>query len=139
MESVPASDQPAVLTTTVIRDALRDCYHPELSLNLVDLGAIGDISIAHDSSAPGAGIPGVPQRHRVHISLVPPPAAHDATNTQIAAIIRNRLSAFEQISATEVSILDTPEWTPDRISPEARTRIAAARSTPHHGLVQIQK
>lgn len=137
MEPVPVVAQPAALTPAVIREALRDCYHPELSLNLVDLGAIEDITLAPDPSAPGAGIPGVPQRHRVRIALTPPPAAHDATNSQIAAIMRNRLAAFEQISATEVVLLETPAWTPDRIVPEACAHIAAARSTSQHGLVKI--
>jgi len=137
MEPVPVAAQPAALTPAAIRDALRDCYHPELSLNLVDLGAIADITLTPDSSAPGAGIPGVPQRHRVRIALTSPPTAHEATNSQIAAIIRNRLAAFEQIGAADVVLLETPAWTPDRIAPEARPRIAAARSTPQHGLVQI--
>jgi len=139
MEPVPIAAQPAALTSTVIDDALRDCYHPELSLNLVDLGAIEDVAIAPDPSAPGSGIPGVPPRHRVRIALVAPPAAHEATNMQIAAIIRNRLAAFEAISTTDVVFIDVPAWTPQRIAPEARARIASAKSVPQHGLVQIQR
>jgi metal-sulfur cluster biosynthetic enzyme len=139
MEPVAITAQPASLTATAVRDALRDCYHPELSLNLVDLGVIAEIALAPDPTAPGAGIPGVPQRYRVRIVLTPPPAAHDATNIQITAIVCNRLAAFENISGTEVALAETPAWTPDRIAPEARARIAAARSTSQHGLVQIQK
>ena len=132
------SAQPAVLTDAVIRNALRDCYHPELSLSLIDLGAVEDISLASDPSAPGAGIPGVPQRCCVHIALVPPPIANDATNSQIIAIIRNRLAAFEQVNATEVVLLESPVWSPDRIAPEARSRIASAASASRHGLIQIR-
>ncbi|HEY5057086.1 MAG TPA: DUF59 domain-containing protein [Acidobacteriaceae bacterium] len=131
--------QPAALTEAAIHLALRDCYHPELSLDLVDLGAVENISLTPDDTAPGTGISGVPQRYRVCIRLAPPPAADEATNSQIAAIIRNRLAAFEAVSATEVLLLDEPRWTPDRVSPEARTQIAARNASTKHGLVQIQK
>ena len=138
MEPVPAFAQPAALTNSAIRDALRDCYHPELSLSLIDLGAVEDITLSPDSSAPGAGIPGVPQRYRARIVLVPPPTANETTNSQIVAILRNRLSAFEQISTTEITLLESPSWTPDRMTPEARARAASAVSTSKHGLVQIR-
>lgn len=138
MEQVALSAQSANLSEAAIRDALRDCYHPELSLSLVDLGAVETISLATDPSAPGANISGVPQRCRVRIALVPPPAANDATNSQIAAIVRNRLAAFEQISATEVILLTSPVWSPNRIAPEARSHIDSAASATRHGLVQIR-
>ena len=139
MEQVPIAAQPATLTVAVIREALRDCYHPELSLNLVDLGAIEEIALPADPSAPGAGIPGVLQRHRVSIAITPPPTAHEATNSQIAAIIRNRLAGFEAVSATDVVFLDHPAWTPDRIALQARAHIASPKPAHPHGLVQIRK
>lgn len=139
MEAVPGAKQPPVLIEASIREALRDCYHPELSLSLIDLGAVEEIALEPDPAAPGCGIPGVPQRYRVRIALVPPPTANEAANAQIAAIVRNRLAAFETVSATEIALLDEPRWTPDRVAPEARTRARSAPSTPKHGLIQIQK
>ncbi|HXE09474.1 MAG TPA: hypothetical protein VN612_16340 [Acidobacteriaceae bacterium] len=127
-----------VLTEALIVAALRDCYHPELGENLVDLGTVENIALAPDPSAPGAGIRGVPQRQRVCIALVPPPAANEATNSQIAAIIRNRLAAFETISATEVALLDQPRWAPDRMTSEARTRATQQIAASKHGLIQIK-
>jgi len=118
--------------------ALRDCYHPELGENLVDLGTVENIALASDPAAPGAGIPGVPQRQRVLIHLVPPPVANDATNSQIAAIVRNRLAAFENISATEVVLLDQPPWAPGRMTHEARTRATRTIAATKHGLIQIK-
>jgi metal-sulfur cluster biosynthetic enzyme len=135
---VPASAQPAALTERQVLTALRDCYHPELGENLVDLGAVENITLASDPAAPGAGIPGVPERRRVHIALVPPPTANEPTNSQIAAIIRNRLAAFETVSATEVVLLDEPRWSPDRIAPEARTRATQQTAAAKHGLIQIK-
>jgi metal-sulfur cluster biosynthetic enzyme len=130
--------QLAALTEADALTALRDCYHPELGENLVDLGAVETITLAPDPTAPGAGIPGVPQRQRLRIDLVPLPTANEVTNSQIAAIVRNRLTAFETISSTEVVLLDEPRWTPDRIAPEARTRATQKTAATKHGLIQIK-
>ena len=132
------STQPATLSEAGILAALRDCYHPELGDNLVDLGAVESIALAPDPAAPGAGIPGVPHRQRVRIDLVPPPTANEATNAQIAAIVRNRLAAFETVSSTEVVLLDQPRWTPERITSETRARISQQTAATKHGLIQIK-
>jgi metal-sulfur cluster biosynthetic enzyme len=113
---------PTTLTEADIRDALRDCYDPEVPCNIVDLGLVYAVAIAPDPDAPGTGIPGVSPRHRVHISLTltsPGCPAH----TQIIAQIEGRLSAFQTISRTEVALVWQPAWTPQRISPEGRKRL----------------
>jgi metal-sulfur cluster biosynthetic enzyme len=131
--------RPQQLAESNILDALRDCYDPAFALNIVDLGLIQSISIAPDPTAPGSGIPGVPSRHRVSISLIlaDPSAAADSP---IPALIQNRLAAFETISRTEVEILQQPTWTPDRISPEGRIRLAAHLNSrkPADALIQIK-
>jgi metal-sulfur cluster biosynthetic enzyme len=107
------------LTEAAIRAALRDCYDPEVPCNIVDLGLVYQVDVAPDPDAPGAGIAGVPPRHRVHIDLTltsPGCPAH----TQIVAQIENRLAAFETVSKTEVALVWQPAWTPQRISPEGR-------------------
>jgi metal-sulfur cluster biosynthetic enzyme len=107
------------LTEVDVRAALRDCYDPEVPCNIVDLGLVYQVAIAPDPDAPGAGIAGVPQRHRVRIDLTltsPGCPAH----TQIVAQIENRLAAFETVSKTEVALVWQPAWTPQRISPEGR-------------------
>jgi metal-sulfur cluster biosynthetic enzyme len=119
---MPQSPQPVPLTEAAIRAALRDCYEPEVILNIVDLGLIERISLAPDHAAPGSGIPGVPLRHHVRIELILTTPAEDSP---LPAQIQNRLAAFETISHTQVDILSHPTWTPQRISPEGRTRFAA--------------
>jgi metal-sulfur cluster biosynthetic enzyme len=119
--SVPAS-APTALTEAAVLAALRDCYSPELSLNIVDLGLVHSISIASDPDAPGAGIPGVPPRHRVSIALTLAQIA-DPEDTALIAQIQNRLAAFETVSRTEVTLLREPAWNPGRITPEGRARL----------------
>jgi len=142
---VSAVVHPAILTQAAVLAALRDCYHPALALNLVDLGAVHSIALAPDPAAPGAGIAGVPARHRVQIALALPPqqdaAADEATTAQLIAQIVNRLAAFETVSRTDVTILAEPAWTPDRITPEGRVLLAARAAEltqKENGLVQIK-
>jgi metal-sulfur cluster biosynthetic enzyme len=127
------------LTEADILAALRDCYDPALTLNVVDLGLIQSIAIAPDAEAPGSGIRGVPSRHRVSVSLI---LTDDdtAAASALPALIQNRLAAFETISRTEVEIRSQPIWTPDRISPEGRIRLAAHLNSrkPSHELIQIK-
>jgi metal-sulfur cluster biosynthetic enzyme len=129
-----------MLTEATIREALRDCYDPEVPCNIVDLGLVYSIAIAPDPEAPGAGIPGVPPRHRVHIdlTLTTPQDPDTPTATQLIAQIQNRLSAFETISRTEVALVWQPLWTPDRISPEGRQRLAVQQPAKQPQLVQIK-
>ena len=110
------------ITETTIREALRDCYDPEVPLNIVDLGLVYAIAVAPDPDAPGANIPGVPPRHRVHIDLTLT-SRNCPAHTQIIAQIENRLFAFQNISKTDVSLVWQPPWTPHRISPEGRQRL----------------
>lgn len=127
------------LTQADILAALRDCYDPEVSCNIVDLGLVHSIAIAPDPDAPGAGIPGVPPRHRVRIALTLT-SPGDSAEQQIVAQIEGRLAAFETISRIHVEVVDEPRWTPDRISPEARKRLrlAVASNQPSNALIQIQ-
>jgi metal-sulfur cluster biosynthetic enzyme len=122
VEAMNSITNAATLTEDEIRAALRDCYDPEVPCNIVDLGLVYGIAVELDRDAPGAGIPGVPARHRVSISLTlttPGCPAH----TQIIAQIENRLAAFETVSKTEVELVWQPAWTPQRISPEGRKRL----------------
>ena len=55
-----------MLSEQDIREALRACYDTHnpygQPVNIVDLGLVEVIELSPDLDAPGAGIPGVPQR-----------------------------------------------------------------------------
>jgi len=108
-----------MLTPDDIRAALRDCYDPDIPLNIVDLGLIDHIEVARDDQAPGANIPGVPTRHHIAITLTP--TTQDEIKTaQLTAQIQNRLAGLESISHTTITLTETPLWTPQRISHAGR-------------------
>lgn len=123
-----------MLTEDDILDALRDCYDPALPCNIVDLGLIQKIVITTDPEAPGAGIPGVPRKHRIRIELILTSPTEDAA-AQLSAQIANRLAGIEQVSHTAVAILDSPSWTPTRITPAGRRTL---RLDGNPNLVQIR-
>jgi len=123
-----------MLTESDILQALRDCYDPVLPCNIVDLGIIRSITITHDAEAPGAGIPGVPQRHTIKIEITPTQTDESAT-AQLTAQISNRLAGLESISHTKITLLDTPIWSPLNITPAGRKTLGLD-GNPH--LIQIR-
>ena len=108
-----------MLTESDILSALRDCYDPVLPCNIVDLGLIRSITITPDLQAPGANIPGVPQKHNIHIDLTPT-QTDEAANAQLQAQIINRLAGLETISQTAITLLSNPTWSPLNITPAGR-------------------
>lgn len=123
-----------MLTEAHVQEALRDCYDPDLPCNLVDLGLILSIAVDRDPDAPGVGIPGVPPKSRISITLILTNPS-EATQAQVTAQIRNRLAGLETVSRTSITVLPEPLWNPGRISPAGR-RLLGLDGNPH--LVQIR-
>ncbi len=107
------SEQPTVTTqvdagATVqpedVIEVLRQCYDPEIPVNIVDLGLIYDIAIK-------------PERVDVKMTLTAlgcPMAADVMTD------VRDHLLTLPGISDASVDIVYEPVWTPERMSEEAR-------------------
>jgi metal-sulfur cluster biosynthetic enzyme len=108
-----------MLTEADILLALRNCYDPVFPCNIVDLGLIRSIKITRDEEAPGANIPGVPQKHRIEIELTPT-QTDEAANSQLKAQIENRLAGLETISQAIITLLEKPAWSPQQITPTGR-------------------
>jgi metal-sulfur cluster biosynthetic enzyme len=123
-----------MLTESDILEALRDCFDPALPCNIVDLGLVRAVTVDPDAEAPGSGIPGVPQKHRIHIDLnLTNPS--EETAAQLTAQIQNRLAGLEEAGKTTVAILSEPTWSPLQITPTGR-RILGLDGNPT--LVQIR-
>ena len=86
------------MTEDTVREALKDCFDPEVPCNIVDLGLVYRVGVEVDREAPGAGIPGVPVKHKVGIELTLTSKGCPA-HTQIIAQIEGRLSAKVQMQA----------------------------------------
>ncbi len=123
-----------MLTDSQLREALRDCYDPDLPCNIVDLGLVLATTITPDPHAPGTGIPGVPPKSRVEVDLILTNPTEIA-ESQLSAQIANRLAGLETVSHTTVNVLPEPQWSPQRISPAGR-KLLGLDGNPN--LVQIR-
>jgi metal-sulfur cluster biosynthetic enzyme len=106
-----------MLTETEIETALRDCYDPEVKLNLVDLGLIYKIEIAADPDS----TPRWPrQRVKITMTLTTPQCPASGL---IFEQVHNRLAGIPDISKVEVDLVWEPKWTPHRISDSGRRQL----------------
>ena len=106
-----------MLTEAEIESALRDCYDPEVKLNLVDLGLIYKIETAPDPDS----TPKWPrQRVRITMTLTTPQCPASGL---IFEQVHNRLAGIADISKVEVDLVWEPKWTPHRISEAGRHQL----------------
>jgi FeS assembly SUF system protein len=87
-----------------ILEKLKECYDPEIPINIVDLGLVYDVSIEGDSV-------------RVRMTLTSP---HCPLAGVLSNEVERRLAEVEGAGRAEVELVWDPPWTPERISRETR-------------------
>jgi len=90
-----------------ILEALKDCYDPEIPVNIVDLGLVYDVDIIDDAvkitmTLTGQGCP---------------------MSAQISSDVTGRLRAMDGISQADVDIVWEPAWSPDMMSKAAKEKL----------------
>jgi metal-sulfur cluster biosynthetic enzyme len=105
------------LTEEDIFTALRDCYDPEIPVNIVDLGLIYKVMLTPDANSKRAF-----PRQRVEVEMTMTSQGCPAHVTIIEQV-RNRLAGIPEISDAQVNLVWEPAWTPDRISQRAREHL----------------
>jgi metal-sulfur cluster biosynthetic enzyme len=95
------------ITEAQVIEALKECYDPEIPVNLVDLGLIYDVKIIDDwigvkmtLTTPGCGMSGM-----------------------ISQDVRNRLLRIAGVNDADVRIVWEPAWSPARMSAGARKKL----------------
>ncbi len=96
------------LSNEQILDAVRQCYDPEIPVNIVDLGLIYDIQ--HDD----AGNVSV----KMTLTSQGCPSA-----LAIPEQVKARVSALADVRDVNVQIVWEPAWTPNMISEAARKQL----------------
>jgi len=96
-----------VLSELQVIEALRECYDPEIPVNVVDLGLIYDVKIIDDwvgvkmtLTTPGCGMSGM-----------------------ISQQVRNRLLKLPGVKDADVRIVWEPPWSPARMSEDAKKKL----------------
>ncbi|HEY8841321.1 MAG TPA: iron-sulfur cluster assembly protein, partial [Candidatus Dormibacteraeota bacterium] len=85
-------------------EVLRQCFDPEIPVNIVDLGLIYDIAIK-------------PERVDIKMTLT---ALGCPMAADVMADVRDHLLTLPGISDAGVDIVYEPVWTPERMTEEAR-------------------
>ena len=87
-----------------IKDKLRECYDPEIPINIVDLGLVYGIE------TDGAAV-------KVRMTLTAPgcPLAGSITED-----VRSKLLEIDGVEKAEVELVWDPPWSPERISEETK-------------------
>jgi metal-sulfur cluster biosynthetic enzyme len=106
-----------MLTEDQILTALRDCFDPEVKLNLVDLGLIYGIETGPDPDS----TPAWPRQWvKITLTLTTP---HCPASGLILEQVNNRLAGVPDISKVELNLVWDPKWTPHRISQAGRRQL----------------
>jgi FeS assembly SUF system protein len=93
-------------TVDQVMEALKNCYDPEIPVNIVDLGLVYDVKIIDDKNV------------YVKMTLTAPGCP---VGPFVAEQVREAvLTLVEGVEKVDVEIVFDPPWTPDRMSDEAK-------------------
>ena len=92
---------------------LRECYDPEIPVNIVDLGLIYDVSVTDDASGKGKAI-------AVQMTLTAPGCGMGPT---LAADAQQRIMSVPGVASADVQLVWEPQWTPSLISAAGKEKL----------------
>jgi metal-sulfur cluster biosynthetic enzyme len=101
----------SVVTQEEVLSALKQCYDPEIPVNIVDLGLIYEVRFEAAGDA---------QDVTVDMTLTAPGCPE---HVNISAQVKSRLEQLPGIRTASVNVVWSPPWTPERLSPEARKQL----------------
>lgn len=96
-----------MVTKDAVYEALRDCFDPEIPVNIVDLGLVYDVEVNEDKVA-------------VKMTLTAPGCG---MGTFIANDARQKILALEGVGDASVELVWDPPWTPSLMSEEAKLKL----------------
>src|ERR1700747_642317 len=99
------------LTVDGVMNALRNCYDPEIPVNIVDLGLVYGVAIDEENV-----------KVRMTLTTVGCPAHAYLTHQ-----VQTEIEKIPGVKKAEVEIVWDPPWTPDKMNPEAKKRLEAGQ------------
>ncbi|MBK9965384.1 MAG: DUF59 domain-containing protein [Holophagales bacterium] len=101
--------------------ALRQCYDPEIPVNIVDLGLVYDLTLSPMRGGPpmrgGAAAQGDSVHVTVKMTLTAPGCG---MGPAIAADARGRILSLPGVGSADVQLVWDPPWSADMTTPEGR-------------------
>jgi metal-sulfur cluster biosynthetic enzyme len=102
----------ATITQDEVLTALKDCYDPEIPVNIVDLGLIYGVRFEP--------APEDKQDVTVDMTLT---AQGCPAHVMIGEQVKARIEQLEGVRNANVNVVWNPPWTPERLSPTARKQL----------------
>jgi metal-sulfur cluster biosynthetic enzyme len=96
-----------MLSEDEIYEVLRECYDPEIPVNVVDLGLVYGVEVE------GSAV-------TIKMTLTAPGCS---MGTMMATEIEDKLLGIPDCERANVEIVWEPPWTPERISESARKQL----------------
>ena len=109
LHAVQSHDPEGPFSEELVWDALRQCFDPEIPVNIVDLGLIYDLQIQEAESG----------LYRVDVKMTLT-ATGCGMGPTIAADAQSKIEALSAVESATVDIVWDPQWTPHMISGEGR-------------------
>ena len=99
-----------MVTHDEVMDTLKQCYDPEIPINIVDLGLIYGVSIE------GRTV-------NVDMTLTAPGCP---MHSLIARDVKQKVESLPEVDEAVVRVVWDPPWSPDRMSEEAKKKLGFA-------------
>jgi len=96
-----------MVTLEQVYEVLRDCYDPELPVNIVDLGLVYDVAVQNDNV-------------KVVMTLT---ARGCPAHTFISESVRVRVARIPGVKSADVQVVWDPPWDISRMSDAAKKRL----------------
>lgn len=87
--------------------ALKECYDPEIPVNVWDLGLIYDVAVDDD---------------KVHVKMTLT-APGCPMHSFISQEVKEKLQTVSGVKEATVEVVWDPPWSPDKMSPEAKAQL----------------
>ena len=99
-----------MITQDEVMDVLKQCYDPEIPINIVDLGLIYGVSIEGKTV-------------NVDMTLTAPGCP---MHSLIARDVKQKVESLPEVEEAVVKVVWDPPWSPDRMSEEAKKKLGFA-------------
>jgi FeS assembly SUF system protein len=96
-----------LVTMEEIVKALKECYDPEIPVNVWDLGLIYDVNVDGDNV-------------HVKMTLTAPGCPMHAF---ISREVKEKLQSISGVKEATVEVVWDPPWSPDKMSPDAKVQL----------------
>ncbi|GHO43394.1 metal-sulfur cluster assembly factor [Ktedonospora formicarum] len=96
----------AQINEAEVMDALRECYDPEIPVNIVDLGLVYNVDLNQEEGNVGI---------TMTLTAIGCPMAGEVMEE-----VETRVKQVENVNACKVDLTFDPPWSPDRMTEDAK-------------------